>query len=83
MCSILPLDVVILTTWPPTRSPARPRSGTQRSCGWKQRAQGKETFTQAETSALVLAGERVRLMPTQQGIWKPRDFTAALAIRTV
>ena len=49
----------------------------------KQRAQGKETFTQAETSALVLAGERVRLMPTQQGIWKPRDFTAALAIRTV
>ncbi|MEI2810960.1 MAG: HNH endonuclease [Nocardioides sp.] len=48
-----------------------------------QRAQGKESFTQAETSGLLLAGEEVRLMPTQQGIWKPGSLAAALSIRTV
>ncbi|MFZ2501277.1 MAG: HNH endonuclease [Nocardioides sp.] len=48
-----------------------------------QRATGKETFTQADTSNLVLASEAHRLMPTQQGIWKPRSLAAALSIRTV
>lgn len=49
----------------------------------QQRAAGKETFTQADTSRLTLAGETVRLMPTQQGIWKPGQFVAALSFRTV
>jgi putative restriction endonuclease len=48
-----------------------------------QRTAGKETFTQEDTSALNLAGETVRLMPTQQGIWKPGALGAALSIRTV
>lgn len=48
-----------------------------------QRATGKEIFTQADTRDLVLAGETLRLMPTQQGIWKPRQLAAALSIRTV
>ena len=49
----------------------------------QQRAAGKETFTQEDTSGLQLAGETVRLMPTQQGIWKPSNLDAALSIRTV
>lgn len=49
----------------------------------QQRAAGKETFTQDDTSGLSLAGETIRLMPTQQGIWKPGQLAAALAIRTV
>lgn len=49
----------------------------------RQRAQGKETFSQSETSGLNLAGENIRLMPTQQGIWKPGRLGAALSIRTV
>ena len=49
----------------------------------QQRGTGKETFTQAETSGLTLAGESIRLMPTQQGIWKPSQLSAALSIRTV
>ncbi|NYG59418.1 putative restriction endonuclease [Nocardioides daedukensis] len=49
----------------------------------KQRAAGKETFTQEDTSNLTLGGETFRLMPTQQGIWKPGQLRAALAIRTV
>ncbi|MCR1785391.1 HNH endonuclease [Nocardioides carbamazepini] len=49
----------------------------------RQRAAGKETFTQADTSGLSLAGETIRLMPTQQGIWKPGQLTAALSVRTV
>ena len=48
-----------------------------------QRAAGKETFTQEETSNLTLAGEPIRLMPTQQGIWKPGALAAALSFRTV
>ena len=48
-----------------------------------QRATGKETFTQAETSNLTLLGETFRLMPTQQGIWKPGQLQAALSFRTV
>ncbi|OJX95319.1 MAG: hypothetical protein BGO96_10695 [Micrococcales bacterium 73-15] len=49
----------------------------------RQRAAGKEAFSQEETSGLDLAGETIRLMPTQQGIWKPRGHAAALSIRTV
>lgn len=49
----------------------------------QQRAAGKETFTQEDTSRLELAGETIRLMPTQQGIWKPSNLDAALSIRTV
>ena len=49
----------------------------------RQRASGKETFTQADTSGLQLAGETIRLMPTQQGIWKPGQLEAALSFRTV
>ncbi len=49
----------------------------------EQRAGGKETFTQAETSKVLLLGQPFRLMATQQGIWKPRELSAALAIRTV
>lgn len=48
-----------------------------------QRAGGKETFSQEDTSGLALGGETVRLMPTQQGIWKPGQLRAALSIRTV
>ena len=48
-----------------------------------QRALGNETFNQENTSDLALAGETFRLMPTQQGIWKPSQLTAALSIRTV
>lgn len=48
-----------------------------------QRATGKETFTQGDTSGLLLAGETIRLMPTQQGIWKPGQLSAALSFRTV
>lgn len=49
----------------------------------QQRAAGKEAFTQSDTSGLNLAGETFRLMPTQQGIWKPRNLGAALSFRTV
>jgi putative restriction endonuclease len=49
----------------------------------RQRSTGKETFTQADTSNLQLAGETIRLMPTQQGIWKPGQLAAALSFRTV
>lgn len=49
----------------------------------RQRATGKETFSQQDTRDLLLAGERMGLMPTQQGIWKPRQLTAALSFRTV
>jgi len=44
---------------------------------------GNETFTQESTSNLVLLGETIRLMPTQQGIWKPGQLSAALSMRTV
>lgn len=49
----------------------------------KQRAAGKETYSQEDTSSLPLLGEMFRLMPTQQGIWKPGQLSAALSIRTV
>ncbi|GAA4688086.1 HNH endonuclease [Nocardioides nanhaiensis] len=49
----------------------------------QQRAKGKEVFSQADTSGVVLAGQTMRLMPTQQGIWKPSQLQAALSIRTV
>lgn len=49
----------------------------------RRRARGIETFTQESTRGLSLAGMAVNLMPTQQGIWKPAGFGAALSIRTV
>lgn len=49
----------------------------------RQRAAGKEIFSQEDTSGLTLAGESTRLMPTQQGIWKPGHLEAALSFRTV
>jgi putative restriction endonuclease len=49
----------------------------------RNRAAGKETFSQDDTSGLLLAGETIRLMPTQQGIWKPKPLAAALSFRTV
>ncbi|MGN6781574.1 MAG: HNH endonuclease [Marmoricola sp.] len=49
----------------------------------RERARGNETFTQESTSNLVLLGETVRLMPTQQGIWKPGQLSGALSMRTV
>lgn len=49
----------------------------------RQRAAGKETFTQEDTTGLILGGETIRLMPTQQGIWKPAQLSAALSFRTV
>lgn len=49
----------------------------------RQRARGKETFTQEDTSELSLLDTTLRLMPTQQGIWKPGQLAAALSIRTV
>lgn len=49
----------------------------------RERAAGKETFTQEDTSGLNLSGETIRLMPTQQGIWKPGQLSAALSFRTV
>jgi putative restriction endonuclease len=49
----------------------------------RERAKGHETFTQEGTSHLTLLGETVRLMPTQQGIWKPGQLAAALSMRTV
>ncbi|GAA2083997.1 HNH endonuclease [Aeromicrobium tamlense] len=49
----------------------------------RQRAAGHETFTQQDTTGLSLAGETIRLMPTQQGIWKPGNLQAALSFRTV
>lgn len=44
---------------------------------------GHETFTQESTSNIALLGDSIRLMPTQQGIWKPGQLSAALSIRTV
>lgn len=49
----------------------------------RQRGVGKETFSQEDTSNLTLLGGTFRLMPTQQGIWKPGQLEAALSIRTV
>ena len=42
----------------------------------RERAMGNETFTQESTSDLSLLGENCRLMPTQQGIWKPGQLSA-------
>jgi len=49
----------------------------------RERALGNETFTQESTSNLTLLGDTIRLMPTQQGIWKPGQLSAALSMRTV
>ena len=49
----------------------------------RERAKGNETFTQESTSGLSFLGQTMRLMPTQQGIWKPGQLSAALSMRTV
>lgn len=49
----------------------------------RERALGNETFTQETTRNVVLGDEIMRLMPTQQGIWKPGKLSAALSMRTV
>ena len=49
----------------------------------RERAGATRPFTQESTSNLALLGETIRLMPTQQGIWKPGQLSAALSMRTV
>jgi putative restriction endonuclease len=45
---------------------------------------GSDIVTSAQLAeGFELDGERIRLGPTQQGIWKPQQTTMALAIRTV
>jgi len=45
-------------------------------------ALGSQTVTRDQLAAFEYAGTRRPLMAVQQGIWKPRDLTAALSIRT-
>jgi putative restriction endonuclease len=46
-------------------------------------AQGKPLVRQADLAGFRFEGSEIRLMATQQGIWKPRQLNAALSIRTV
>jgi putative restriction endonuclease len=46
-------------------------------------ADGKPLVRQEDLAAFRFEGAPVRLMATQQGIWKPRQLTAALSFRTV
>jgi putative restriction endonuclease len=46
-------------------------------------ASGTPLVRQADLSAFAFKGQPVRLMATQQGIWKPRSLDAALSFRTV
>lgn len=43
---------------------------------------GAEAISTLELGDFAVDGERTRLMDAQRGIWKPRDFAAALSIRT-
>ncbi len=45
-------------------------------------ALGSQTVTRDQLAAFEYAGTRRPLIAVQQGIWKPRDLTAALSIRT-
>ena len=45
-------------------------------------ALGTETLTRTQLESFEFAGSRRPLIAVQQGIWKPRDLTAALSIRT-
>ena len=44
--------------------------------------QGKPVVSQSDLADFAFEGRPVRLMATQQGIWKPKGFTAALSFRT-
>jgi putative restriction endonuclease len=44
---------------------------------------GKPRVRQADLADFSFEGNTIRLMATQQGIWKPRQLTAALSFRTV
>ena len=46
-------------------------------------ADGQPLVRQEDLAAFSFNGSPVRLMATQQGIWKPRQLTAALSFRTV
>jgi putative restriction endonuclease len=46
-------------------------------------AKGQLLVRQEDLAAFSCAGAPFRLMATQQGIWKPRQLTAALSFRTV
>lgn len=49
-----------------------------------RRINGSDIVTSAQLAeGFEFEGERIRLGPTQQGIWKPRQTSMALAIRTV
>ena len=43
---------------------------------------GSETVTRTQLESFEFDGVRRPLIAVQQGIWKPRDLTAALSIRT-
>lgn len=43
---------------------------------------GAEAVSTLELGDFAVDGGRVRLMDAQRGIWKPRNFAAALSIRT-
>jgi putative restriction endonuclease len=44
---------------------------------------GKPVVRQEDLAAFAFEGQPIRLMATQQGIWKPRQLNAALSFRTV
>jgi putative restriction endonuclease len=44
---------------------------------------GKTLVRQADLAAFTYEGKPIRLMATQQGIWKPKAFRAAISFRTV
>jgi putative restriction endonuclease len=49
----------------------------------KLAADGLPLVRQQDLSRFTFEGNEIRLMATQQGIWKPRQLTAALSFRTV
>jgi putative restriction endonuclease len=46
-------------------------------------ANGKPVVRQSDLADFTFEGQPIRLMPTQQGIWKPKQLSAALSFRTV
>jgi putative restriction endonuclease len=46
-------------------------------------SEGKLLIRQEDLLGFSFEGNNIRLMATQQGIWKPRQLTAALSFRTV
>jgi putative restriction endonuclease len=45
-------------------------------------AAGRSLVRQSDVASVPFEGQTLRLMATQQGIWKPRQLSAALSIRT-